>query len=58
MRLVFYKTVCDADGRPVGRRVMTIVDRVLVLAIPSAILPADRRGLAHWRNFADFFEIV
>jgi len=51
------KTIQVAAGRPRARRVMTVEERVVAWATPSQMAPASRR-LAHWRDFADFFEIV
>lgn len=59
MKLIFYKTVQGADGKPVGRRVVTVDPSGIrhFDAAPTAGLPGPTR-LGPWREFADFFEIA
>lgn len=60
MKLIFYKTVQGADGKPVGHPVMTVEDADSRKAKLSHAepLPTPREPLSHWRQFADFFEIL
>jgi hypothetical protein len=60
MKLIFYKTEDDEHGRPVARRVMTVeaTEARRDGLTPRSGLPALVPALAHWRLFADFFEIV
>jgi hypothetical protein len=59
MKLVFYKLLQTGNGKPVAQPVLTVEDLQAREASPGAAgSPAIIRGrLAHWRQFADFFEI-
>jgi hypothetical protein len=60
MKLIFYKTVQGSDGKPVGHPVMTVEDAGSRKRLTPHVdaLPAPRPPLTHWRQFADFFEIL
>jgi hypothetical protein len=59
MKLIFFVADEDPEGWPVARRVLTVEDagERQVLIRHDTTLPALPR-LGHWREFADFFEIV
>lgn len=56
MRLVFFRTD-TAGNQPAARQVMT-VEVAKKPAGQRALRVKERTRITHWRQFADFFEVV